>query len=60
MVCMIAAFSGVFLVEIPVAGFVVAGLVMALLLSYGHFIWFHVLGRFSSENMQLMKQVTAA
>jgi len=60
LVCMIAAFSGVFLVEIPVAGFVVAGLVMALLLSYGHFVWFHVMGRFSSENPALMKQVVSA
>lgn len=60
LVCMIAAFSGVFLVDIPIGGFVVAGLVMALLLSYGHFVWFHVLGRFYLENSHLMKQVVSA
>lgn len=59
LVCMIAAIAGVFLVEIPVAGFVVAGLVMALLLSYGNFIWFHVIGRFSLEQRQRVKQAIA-
>jgi len=30
---------------------------MALVLSYGQFIWFHVLGRFAAENPRLVKQV---
>ena len=55
--CMLAAVAGVFLVDVPGAGFVISGLVMALILSYGHFIWFHVLGRFATENRKLMKQV---
>jgi predicted RNA-binding Zn-ribbon protein involved in translation (DUF1610 family) len=60
LVCMIAALSGVFLVDIPLAGFVVAGLVMALLLSYGNFVWFHGIGRFCQENSEQMKQVASA
>jgi hypothetical protein len=59
LVCMIAAIAGVFLVEIPIAGFVVAGLVMAVLLSYGNLVWFHCIGRFSLEQRQQMKQVVA-
>lgn len=58
--CMIATVMGVFLVDIPAAGFVLAGLVMALLISYAHFVWFHVLGRFSTENRPLMSKALAA
>lgn len=46
----------VFLVDIPIAGFILAGLLMAAGFSYGHFVWFHAVGRFSGEN----KQVTGA
>ncbi len=49
----------VFLVEIPMAGFAVAGIVMAMGLSYCFFVWFHVLGRFSAENRQLTGKVPA-
>jgi len=55
--CLLATTAGVFLVDVPNVGFVMSGLIMALVLSYGHFIWFHVLGRFASENTGLMKQV---
>jgi len=58
--CMVATVMGVFLVDIPTAGFVLAGLIMALLMSYVHFVWFHVLGRFSTENRPLMNKVLAA
>jgi hypothetical protein len=56
LVCMFAAAAGLFLVDVDDMGFLLSGLVMALVLSYGHFIWFHILGRFVAENPQLMKQ----
>ncbi|MEJ2716931.1 MAG: DUF4013 domain-containing protein [Deltaproteobacteria bacterium] len=52
MLCMIVTIVSLFLVEIPAAGFLVAGLLMALVFSYGHFVWFHVMGRFSGENRE--------
>lgn len=56
MACMLVSVLSVFLVEIPVAGFLLAGLIMALVLSYGHFVWFHVVGRFSGQNRNLISQ----
>jgi len=47
--CMFAVIGAVFLAEIPLAGFAVAGLVMAVVLSYGHFVWFCALGRFTRD-----------
>lgn len=58
--CMTATIAAVLLTDIPGAGFVMAGIVMALVLSYAHFLWFHVLGRFSTENRLLMSQVLVA
>lgn len=58
--CMGITILAVFLTDIPAAGFLVAGLLMALVLSYAHFIWFHVLGRFSMENKQLVGGQSAA
>lgn len=55
--CMVVVLLAVFLVDIPTAGFVVAGLVMALVLSYVNLIWFHVLGRFARENNKLVTQI---
>jgi len=49
--CMVVTIMSVFLVEIPLAGLVVSGLLMALVFSYGHFLWFHLLGRFAGQNM---------
>jgi len=60
MACMIATIAAVFLVDVPGAGFIMAGIVMALVLSYAHFLWFHILGRFSTENRTLMSQVLEA
>lgn len=56
-VCMVAVLLAVFLVDIPLAGFVVAGLVMGLVLSYVNLIWFQILGRFSRENRRLVAQI---
>lgn len=56
LVCMLAVAAGLFLVDVDELGFLVSGLVMALILSYGHFIWFHILGRFVAENPRLVKQ----
>jgi hypothetical protein len=53
---MVVVLLAVFLVDIPLAGFVVSGLLMALVLSYANFVWFHVLGRFSRENSALTLQ----
>ncbi len=52
--CMLVTLLAVFVADIPIAGFVIAGLLMAAVFSYGHFIWFHVLGRFSRENPKLL------
>jgi hypothetical protein len=57
--CMVAVGAGVFLADIPLAGFVVSGLVMALVLSYCHVVWFHVMGRFSKENKALTNQIVS-
>jgi hypothetical protein len=56
---MLVTILAVFLGDIPDAGFLVAGFVMAMVLSYGHFVWFHVIGRFSGENAKLTTQVLA-
>jgi Protein of unknown function (DUF4013) len=56
LICMAVVVLAVFLVDIPDVGFLVSGLIMALVLSYGHFVWFHVLGRFVRENGQLTRQ----
>lgn len=53
MVCMMVTIVGLFLVEIPAAGILVAGLLMALVFSYAHFVWFHVVGRFSGEHQDV-------
>jgi hypothetical protein len=52
--CMLVTLIALFVVDIPIAGFAIAGLLMAAVFSYGHFIWFHVLGRFSRENPNLL------
>jgi predicted RNA-binding Zn-ribbon protein involved in translation (DUF1610 family) len=57
LICMLTVVLAMFLAEIPDVGFLVSGLVMALVLSYGHFVWFHVLGRFAGENGKLTRQL---
>jgi hypothetical protein len=47
--CLLVTIAGVFLTDIPLAGFVLAGLIMGVVLSYGHFVWFHAVGRFTGE-----------
>ncbi len=59
--CMFTALiTSVLLVDIPVAGFLVGGIIMAVVFSYGHFIWFHVTGRFSAENAALIAEAASA
>ena len=55
--CMMVTILSIFLTGIPIAGFIVSALLMAAVFSYGHFIWFHVLGRFSAENPSLTGQM---
>lgn len=55
--CMVVTILSIFLTDIPIAGFVVSGILMAAVFSYGHFIWFHMLGRFSVENPELAGQM---
>ncbi len=55
LICLAITFVGVmFLTNVMPAGLVVSGLLMAIILSYAHFVWFHVLGRFSAENKKLL------
>jgi hypothetical protein len=50
LVCMLAVLAAVFIADLLPLGFLFAALVMGLVLSYGHFIWFHLLGEYSKEN----------
>jgi predicted RNA-binding Zn-ribbon protein involved in translation (DUF1610 family) len=49
MAVFIIILAAVFITDIPVAGFILAGLLMGFVLAYGHFVLFHVLGRFRGE-----------
>ena len=60
LICMLAVLAAVFLADLLPLGSIVVALLMALVLSYGHFIWFHVLGRYSRENVAFTDQVLAA
>lgn len=51
--CMMVTLLGVFLVDIPIAGFLVAALLMGGVFSYGHFLWFYLVGRFSAAHKGL-------
>jgi hypothetical protein len=52
--CLAATVIGILLlVELPV-GFVISGLLMAVVLSYAHFVWFHAMGRFAAENKRVV------
>jgi hypothetical protein len=52
--CLAATMIGILLlVELPV-GFVISGLLMAVVLSYAHFVWFHAMGRFAAENKRVV------
>ncbi|MCA1959610.1 MAG: DUF4013 domain-containing protein [Desulfomonile sp.] len=53
MLCMVATLLAVFLIDIPIAGFLVAALLMGGVFSYGHFLWFHLVGRFSAAHKGL-------
>jgi predicted RNA-binding Zn-ribbon protein involved in translation (DUF1610 family) len=55
--CMVITIANVFITDIPLIGFVIAGLLSALVFSYGHFVWFHVLGRFTGENSEVTNRV---
>jgi predicted RNA-binding Zn-ribbon protein involved in translation (DUF1610 family) len=54
---MAATILAIFLTEIPLAGFLVAAVLMAVVFSYGHLLWFHVTGRFTKENKAITEQV---
>lgn len=51
LICMVGVLAAVFLADIPAVGFAVAGFVLALFLTYAHFVWFHVLGRFARATL---------
>ena len=60
LICLVFVILALLLAEIiPDAGFVVAGIVMALGLSYCLFVWFHVLGRYAAANRELTAKVPA-
>ncbi len=52
--CMLVTLLAVFVGRYTDCGVYHRRFVMAVVFSYGHFIWFHVLGRFSRENPKLM------
>jgi hypothetical protein len=59
LVCMLAVLAAVFIVDLLPMGFLFAALIMGLVLSYGHFVWFHLLGEYSKENNAVTRQVPA-
>ncbi len=59
LVLMLTAILGIFLSDIPGVGFVVVGILMGTIFSYGHFVWFHVLGLFSRAGTRLVEQVAS-
>ncbi|HMK34703.1 MAG TPA: DUF4013 domain-containing protein [Desulfomonilaceae bacterium] len=59
LVIMLMTVAAVFLVDVAAPGFLIAGLGLALVLSYGHFVWFHVIGRFSGENEKFTGRILA-
>jgi len=59
LICMLAVLAAVFIVDLLPLGFLFAALIMGLVLSYGHFIWFHLLGEYSKENGAVTRQVPA-
>lgn len=54
LVCMAVTYGGFFLSIAVDFGFVVSGLLMAAVLSYAHFLWFHLLGLFAGENRKML------
>ncbi|MEW6348901.1 MAG: DUF4013 domain-containing protein [Thermodesulfobacteriota bacterium] len=59
LVLMVTAILGILLSDIPGVGFVVVGLLMGAVFSYGHFVWFHVLGLFSRAGARMVGQVVS-
>lgn len=52
--CLFVTLLGLYVSELIPVGFVVSGLLMAVAISYAHFIWFHVMGRFAGENRKVV------
>jgi hypothetical protein len=59
LICMLAVLAAVFIVDLLPVGFLFAALIMGLVLSYGHLIWFHLLGEYSKENSAVKQLVSA-
>lgn len=59
LICMLAVLAAVFIVDLLPLGFLFAALIMGLVLSYVHFIWFHFLGGYSKGNSAVTRQVPA-
>jgi hypothetical protein len=58
MLGMLAVLAAVFITDIDF-GFIIAGLLMGLVLTYGHFVWFHVIGRYTGENAGIIQAAPA-
>lgn len=54
LLCMAATYGGFFLSVAVDFGFIISGLLMAAVLSFAHFFWFHVLGLFTGENKKVL------
>jgi hypothetical protein len=48
--CLLVTFAALFLVGFNEFAFIAVALLMAAVFTYGHFVWFHILGRYSREN----------
>ncbi len=59
LVCLLVAFAALFLVEFNEFAFIAVGLLMAAVFTYVHFVWFHILGRYTRENPQITSELTA-
>jgi hypothetical protein len=58
-VCMLSVLAAVFITDLLPLGFLFASLIMTLVLSYGNFMWFHLLGTYLKMNVIGPDQVPA-
>lgn len=52
--CFFVVYGGFFLSLVVDFGFIFSGLLIAAVLAYIHFVWFHLLGMFAGENKQVL------
>ncbi len=60
LVIFLAVLASVFIIDIPIAGFAVTGVMSGLILAYANFLWFYNLGRFTGESESGRKAYASA